>query len=199
MRKTNKRTKLDKISKDILVISRVFILFVILGSLLNKLFPQCIETVTQNITYASNYYDSGMKMNEVLLSNFKMDLSLLASMSICTLSIILAPIAFIIFAIKGLAIGYTINTLIIAMRMSSFKLVCVTFIKFSVVLPGMIILSLISLKYFEEFIKNIKKQNKTNCTYLMKRYIINSLIIIMISVSGQTILNAISTITIKIF
>ncbi|OSB10994.1 hypothetical protein B2H97_07535 [Paraclostridium bifermentans] len=174
-------------------------LFVILGSLLNKIFPQYTEVISNNITYTNSYYDSGMKIKEVLMANFKMDLSLLAGMSICTLSIILAPVALIIFAVKGLSIGYTINTFIIAMKASSFKMLCVTLIKFSIVLPGMIILALISLKYFEEFIKNVRKQNKTNCTYLMKRYIINSFLIIMISVSAQTILNAISTITLKIF
>ncbi|GAA0091656.1 stage II sporulation protein M [Paraclostridium bifermentans] len=199
MRRINRRTTLDKISKDMIIISSLFILFVILGSLLNKIFPQYTEVISNNITYTNSYYDSGMKIKEVLMSNFKMDLSLLAGMSICTLSIILAPIALIIFAVKGLSIGYTINTFIIAMKASSFKMLCVTLIKFSVVLPGMIILALISLKYFEEFIKNVRKQNKTNCTYLMKRYIINSFLIIMISVSAQTILNAISTITLKIF
>lgn len=199
MRRINRRTTLDKISKDMIIISSLFILFVILGSLLNKIFPQYTEVISNNITYTNSYYDSGMKIKEVLMSNFKMDLSLLAGMSICTLSIILAPIALIIFAVKGLSIGYTINTFIIAMKASSFKMLCVTLIKFSIVLPGMIILVLISLKYFEEFIKNVRKQNKTNCTYLMKRYIINSFLIIMISVSAQTILNAISTITLKIF
>ncbi|MBS6507778.1 MAG: hypothetical protein KH369_06220 [Paraclostridium bifermentans] len=199
MRRINRRTALDKISKDMIIISSLFILFVILGSLLNKIFPQYTEVISNNITYTNSYYDSGMKIKEVLMSNFKMDLSLLAGMSICTLSIILAPIALIIFAVKGLSIGYTINTFIIAMKASSFKMLCVTLIKFSIVLPGMIILALISLKYFEEFIKNVRKQNKTNCTYLMKRYIINSFLIIMISVSAQTILNAISTITLKIF
>lgn len=199
MRRINRRTTLDKIIKDMIIISSLFILFVILGSLLNKIFPQYTEVISNNITYTNSYYDSGMKIKEVLMSNFKMDLSLLAGMSICTLSIILAPIALIIFAVKGLSIGYTINTFIIAMKASSFKMLCVTLIKFSIVLPGMIILALISLKYFEEFIKNVRKQNKTNCTYLMKRYIINSFLIIMISVSAQTILNAISTITLKIF
>ncbi|MFR0018451.1 MAG: hypothetical protein ACLRU3_00710 [Paraclostridium sp.] len=199
MRRINRRTTLDKISKDMIIISSLFILFVILGSLLNKIFPQYTEVISNNITYTNSYYDTGMKIKEVLMSNFKMDLSLLAGMSICTLSIILAPIALIIFAVKGLSIGYTINTFIIAMKASSFKMLCVTLIKFSIVLPGMIILALISLKYFEEFIKNVRKQNKTNCTYLMKRYIINSFLIIMISVSAQTILNAISTITLKIF
>jgi len=199
LRRINRRTTLDKISKDMIIISSLFILFVILGSLLNKIFPQYTEVISNNITYTNSYYDSGMKIKEVLMSNLKMDLSLLAGMSICTLSIILAPIALIIFAVKGLSIGYTINTFIIAMKASSFKMLCVTLIKFSIVLPGMIILALISLKYFEEFIKNVRKQNKTNCTYLMKRYIINSFLIIMISVSAQTILNAISTITLKIF
>lgn len=199
MRRINRRTTLDKISKDMIIISSLFILFVILGSLLNKIFPQYTEVISNNITYTNSYYDSGMKIKEVLMSNFKMDLSLLVGMSICTLSIILAPIALIIFSVKGLSIGYTINTFIIAMKASSFKMLCVTLIKFSIVLPGMIILALISLKYFEEFIKNVRKQNKTNCTYLMKRYIINSFLIIMISVSAQTILNAISTITLKIF
>lgn len=199
MRRKYKKTMLDKISRDIIIISSLFVLFVIIGSLINKIFPQYTNLLIEKINYTNSYYNSDINVKEVISSNFKMDLIILLCMVICTLSIVLAPITFIILALKGLSIGYTINTLILSMKYSSLKMIFLTFIKFSIILPGMIVLTLISFKYFKEFLKNIKKNNKINCTYLIKRYIINSFLIIIFSLSGQTILNAIYTVTLKLF
>ena len=199
MRRLNKRNMLDKINKEIILISGLFMVFVIIGSLLNKFFPQYIDDISEKVSYTANYYNSDINLKEILISNLKMDLSFLLIMTIGTISIILSPIAVIVFAIKGLSIGYTINSFIIAMKLGSFKIVLITLIKFVVVLPGMLILSLISFKYLLEAIHEIKKKNKTNCVYLMKRYLINSTLIIMGTIFVQTILNALSILTLQIF
>ena len=190
---------LDKINKEIIFISSLFMVFVIIGSLLNKFFPQYSDVISEKVSYTANYYNSDVNLKEILISNLKMDLSFLLIMAIGTMSIILSPIAIIVFAIKGLSIGYTINSFIIAMKLSSFKIVLITLIKFVVVLPGMLILELISFKYLFEAIYEIKKKNKSNCVYLMKRYLINSTLIIMGTIFVQTILNALSIVTLQIF
>ncbi|WP_270647925.1 hypothetical protein [Paeniclostridium hominis] len=199
MRRLNKRNMLDKINKEIIFISSLFMVFVIIGSLLNKFFPQYSDVISEKVSYTANYYNSDVNLKEILISNLKMDLSFLLIMAIGTMSIILSPIAIIVFAIKGLSIGYTINSFIIAMKLSSFKIVLITLIKFVVVLPGMLILALISFKYLFEAIYEIKKKNKSNCVYLMKRYLINSTLIIMGTIFVQTILNALSIVTLQIF
>lgn len=199
MRRLNKRNMLDKINKEIIFISSLFMVFVIIGSLLNKFFPQYSDVISEKVSYTANYYNSDVNLKEILISNLKMDLSFLLIMAIGTMTVILSPIAIIVFAIKGLSIGYTINSFIIAMKLSSFKIVLITFIKFVVVLPGMLILALISFKYLFEAIYEIKKKNKSNCLYLMKRYLINSTLIIMGTIFVQTILNALSIVTLQIF
>lgn len=190
---------LDKINKEIIFISSLFMVFVIIGSLLNKFFPQYSDVISEKVSYTANYYNSDVNLKEILISNLKMDLSFLLIMAIGTMTVILSPIAIIVFAIKGLSIGYTINSFIIAMKLSSFKIVLITLIKFVVVLPGMLILALISFKYLFEAIYEIKKKNKSNCVYLMKRYLINSTLIIMGTIFVQTILNALSIVTLQIF
>ncbi len=199
MRRLNKRNMLEKINKEIIFISSLFMVFVIIGSLLNKFFPQYSEVISEKVSYTANYYNSDVNLKEILISNLKMDLSFLSIMAIGTMTVILSPIAIIVFAIKGLSIGYTINSFIIAMKLNSFKIVLITLIKFVVVLPGMLILSLISFKYLFEAIYEIKKKNKSNCVYLMKRYLINSTLIIMGTIFVQTILNALSIVTLQIF
>ncbi|MBC6003912.1 stage II sporulation protein M [uncultured Clostridium sp.] len=199
MRRLNKRNMLDKINKEIIFISSLFMVFVIIGSLLNKFFPQYSDVISEKVSYTANYYNSDVNLKEILISNLKMDLSFLLIMAIGTMTVILSPIAIIVFAIKGLSIGYTINSFIIAMKLSSFKIVLITLIKFVVVLPGMLILALISFKYLFEAIYEIKKKNKSNCVYLMKRYLINSTLIIMGTIFVQTILNALSIVTLQIF
>lgn len=199
MRRLNKRNMLDKINKEIIFISSLFMVFVIIGSLLNKFFPQYSDVISEKVSYTANYYNSDVNLKEILISNLKMDLSFLLIMAIGTMTVILSPIAIIVFAIKGLSIGYTINSFIIAMKLSSFKIVLITLIKFVVVLPGMLILALISFKYLLEAIHEIKKKNKSNCVYLMKRYLINSTLIIMGTIFVQTILNALSIVTLQIF
>ncbi|MEG2983452.1 MAG: hypothetical protein RR835_02045 [Peptostreptococcaceae bacterium] len=199
MKRINKRNTVDKISKEIIFISCLFLACVIVGSLLNKIFPQYTDVMNENIAYTANYYNSDVSLKDIIISNLKMDSVFLIGMSITTLSVILSPIAIILFAVKGLSIGYTINSFVIAMKLSSFKILLITLIKFMIVLPGMLILALISIKYLNQVIGEIKKKNKLNLGYLIKMYLLNSSIIIVLTLSTQTILNAVSIATLQIF
>ncbi|MBY1532716.1 hypothetical protein KWU13_15085, partial [Clostridioides difficile] len=55
-----------------------------------------------------------------------------------------------------------------------------------------IILALISLSYFKEMVYEFKKKNRKNMQFLIKRYILNIIIIIALSLGLQLILNTAS-------
>ncbi|MCE0587918.1 hypothetical protein LWE92_12050, partial [Clostridioides difficile] len=54
------------------------------------------------------------------------------------------------------------------------------------------ILALISLSYFKEMVYEFKKKNRKNMQFLIKRYILNIIIIIALSLGLQLILNTAS-------
>ncbi|MDL0393752.1 hypothetical protein QQO72_16985, partial [Clostridioides difficile] len=53
-------------------------------------------------------------------------------------------------------------------------------------------LALISLSYFKEMVYEFKKKNRKNMQFLIKRYILNIIIIIALSLGLQLILNTAS-------
>ncbi|MDX5687662.1 hypothetical protein SIK51_12030, partial [Clostridioides difficile] len=55
-----------------------------------------------------------------------------------------------------------------------------------------IILALISLSYFKEMVYEFKKKSRKNMQFLIKRYILNIIIIIALSLGLQLILNTAS-------
>ncbi|CEP38936.1 hypothetical protein [Paraclostridium sordellii] len=199
MRRISKRNILEKINKEIIFIASLFIVCVTIGSLLNKIFPDYMELVSDNITTTANFYNSNINLKDTIFSNLKMDLFFLGGISLATISVIFFPIGLILFAVKGISIGYTINSFILAMKFGSIKILLITLVKILIVLPGMLILSLISIKYLGQFIQESKRKNKVNFQYIIKRYLINSSIIVSVTILAQTILNTISITILKIF
>lgn len=199
MRRISKRNILEKINKEIIFIASLFIVCVTIGSLLNKIFPDYMELVSDNITTTANFYNSNINLKDTIFSNLKMDLFFLGGISLATISVIFFPIGLILFAVKGISIGYTINSFILAMKFGSIKILLITLVKILIVLPGMLILSLISIKYLGQFIQESKRKNKANFRYIIKRYLINSSIIVSVTILAQTILNTISITILKIF
>ncbi|CEN83858.1 hypothetical protein [Paraclostridium sordellii] len=199
MRRISKRNILEKINKEIIFIASLFIVCVTIGSLLNKNFPDYMELVSDNITTTANFYNSNINLKDTIFSNLKMDLFFLGGISLATISVIFFPIGLILFAVKGISIGYTINSFILAMKFGSIKILLITLVKILIVLPGMLILSLISIKYLGQFIQESKRKNKANFQYIIKRYLINSSIIVSVTILAQTILNTISITILKIF
>ncbi|HGT1593452.1 TPA: hypothetical protein ACMWF2_003229, partial [Clostridioides difficile] len=61
-----------------------------------------------------------------------------------------------------------------------------------IIIPCAIILALISLSYFKEMVYEFKKKNRKNMQFLIKRYILNIIIIIALSLGLQLILNTAS-------
>ena len=95
----------------------------------------------------------------------------------------------IIFMLKGLSIGYTINSIILAMKLKGIKMLLIILLRNIIIIPGAIILTLISFNYIREAIYQLKKGKSDNILFLGKRYLLNSLIILSVTVGLQLILN----------
>ena len=80
---------------------------------------------------------------------------------------------------------------------SSLKIILITLAKSIIILPGILILSIVSLKYITHIVNEIRKNNRSKIAFLCKRYALNSSIIIIITTSSQFIINAISIATLK--
>lgn len=198
MRRINKRNTFDKMNKEILTISLIFIIFVVIGACLNKFYPEAQDSIGSNISGTIDYYNSSINLKNALISNLKLDMLFLSGIAICTSTIVLTPISILIFILKGLSIGYTINSLVLGMKIKSIKIILITLVKCTIILPGALILAIISAKYILEIISEIRRNNKSKIIFLVKRYLLNASIIVIVTVSVQLIINAISIATLQV-
>lgn len=180
------------------MIASIFILFVIIGAYLNKIYPSAQSYITSNISGAVEYYNSSISFKNTLISNFKVDMLFLGGIAISTMTIVLLPISIIIFILKALAIGYTINSLILALKISSIKIILITLAKGIIIIPSILILGILSVKYVCEIVDEIKRKNKGKIVFLVRRYFLNSTVIIILAASVQLVFNAISIATLQI-
>ena len=193
----NKGNVFKVLNNEIIIVSVIFIIFVVIGACINKFYPEAQNSIAINISGANEYYNSDVSLKNILISNLKSDVLFLSGIAICTLTIVLLPISIGIFILKGLAIGYTINSLVLALKINSLKIILITLAKSIIILPGILILSIVSLKYITHIVNEMRKNNKSKIAFLCKRYALNSLIIIIITTSSQFIINAISIATLK--
>ncbi|MGL4912184.1 MAG: stage II sporulation protein M, partial [Romboutsia sp.] len=147
MRRTYRKGNFKELNKHIIIIGVVFIAFIILGTYLNKIWPSSQTSIIENINPSVEYYNSKSGTTEAVISNLKSDTMFMASISICTLLVVTFPIVVIIFMLKGLSMGYTINSTILALKFESMKMIFIILFKNIVIIPGAIILALISLNY----------------------------------------------------
>lgn len=195
--KRKKRNIFEVLNNEIIIISVIFIIFVVIGACINKFYPEAQNSIAINVSGANEYYNSDVNLKNILISNLKSDILFLSGIAICTLTIVLLPISIGIFILKGLAIGYTINSVVLALKINSLKIILITLAKSIIILPGILILSIVSLKYITHIVNEIRKNNKSKIAFLCKRYALNSSIIIIITTSSQFIINAISIATLK--
>lgn len=198
MRSISKRSTFDKMNKEILTVSFIFMVFVVIGACINKVYPNAQSSLLSNISGTVDYYSSSINFKNMLMSNFKVDMLFLCGMVICTATVFLLPVSIIMFIFKGLSIGYVINSLVLGLKMKSIKIVLITLTKCLIVLPGALILAILSAKYIFEMINEIKRNHKSNIAFLVKRYCLNASIIITITLSVQLITNAISIATLQL-
>ena len=192
-----KRNIFEVLNNEIIIISVIFIIFVVIGACINKFYPEAQNSIAINVSGANEYYSSDVNLKNILISNLKSDILFLSGIAICTLTIALLPISIGIFILKGLAIGYTINSVVLALKINSLKIILITLAKSIIILPGILILSIVSLKYITHIVNEIRKNNRSKVAFLCKRYALNSSIIIIITTSSQFIINAISIATLK--
>lgn len=195
--KRKKRNIFEVLNNEIIIISVIFIIFVVIGACINKFYPEAQNSIAINVSGANEYYNSDVNLKNILISNLKSDILFLSGIAICTLTIVLLPISIGIFILKGLAIGYTINSVVLALKINSLKIILITLAKSIIILPGILILSIVSLKYITHIVNEIRKNNRSKVAFLCKRYALNSSIIIIITTSSQFIINAISIATLK--
>ncbi len=184
-----RKNKLEKINKSILIIGIIFIFSIVVGSFLNKIWPSYQKEIFLNISPMIDYYDSNLNLKSNVINNLKSDFLLIFIMSLSTLFVFTFPIAMILFIIKGISIGYTINSIILALKIKSIKMILVTFSKNIIVISGTIILLIIGINYAKE----VLFQKKKNILPLFNRHILNMLLLIFGTIFVQAIINFLIT------
>lgn len=198
MKKTYRKNYFKELNQQMLVIGVVFIIAVILGAYLNKIWPSYQNNIISNLNPTIEYYNnSSIEIKKIIMSNLKSDILFVGKISILSSLVVTFPFGILIFILKGLSLGYTINSLILALKFSSIKMVLLTIIKNIIIIPGAIILILISYNYIKEVIYELNKGKKNNILFLLKRYILNIIIVLVITVFLQLIVNTISIGVIK--
>ena len=198
MRKTYRKNNFKELSRQIIIIGFILVISVILGTYLNKMWPSYQNKIVDNINPFIEYYNnSSIDVKSTIITNLKSDTSFMFKIIIFSLLVVTFPIAIIIFILKGVSIGYTINSIILTLKFKSIKMFFITFIKNIIIVPGAIILLVISFNYFKDIINEIKKHKKDNIPFLLKRYLLNSIIVLAISLILQLLLNTISISIIK--
>ena len=192
MRRTYRKNNFKELNRQIVLIGLIFIVFVALGSYLNKIWPSYQDEIIKDISFISEYYNSREGIKEAILSNLKIDLGFMTCVAFFSVLVITFPVVLIIFMLKGLSIGYTINSMILALNFESIKMIFVLFMKNLAIIPGTVILTLVAFDYIKKMLLEIKHKRKENMIFLVKRFILNVIIIISITVILQVVLNTIS-------
>jgi stage II sporulation protein M len=191
LRKTSRKDDFDSLNRSIMIVGILFIISVAIGTYLNKIIPGSGNMI-DNINPTVNYYNSGISVVQTVFANYKSDLLFMGIMAICGLFVITVPLAGLVFILKGISIGYAINSCIIALKVKSTSLVVLVIIKNLIIIPGGILLLLLALNYFREIIYRYKRVSNRNIFSLVKRYVFNVLIVIIVSTGLQLVLNTVS-------
>lgn len=194
MRRTIRKRDSLKISKEIMYLSIIFIIFVLVGTYLNKIFLNGQDIVLDSINDLNNYYSQGSNINvrAVVFSNLRENIFFLGSIVIFTLFVFTFPLAIISFLLKGVSIGYTINSFILLIKLKSIKMILIMVIKNFIIIPGAILLLAISFYYIKNIYEEYKKGRKEGILFLGRRYLLNGIIVIIICIFLQLLLNVIS-------
>ncbi|WP_343343449.1 stage II sporulation protein M [Terrisporobacter petrolearius] len=194
MRKTLRKRDTFRISKEIIYLSIIFIIFVAIGTYLNKIFSNGQNIVLDSINNLNDYYSHGSDINisAVVFSNLRENIIFLGSIVLFSLFVFTFPLAIISFLLKGISIGYTINSLILLIKLKSIKMILIMVIKNFIIIPGAILIIAVSFYYIKNIYEEYKRGRKEGVLFLGRRYLLNGIIIIVICASAQLLLNAVS-------
>lgn len=193
MRRTIRKKDSLRISKEIICLSIIFIVFVAIGTYLNKIFSNGQDIVLDSINNLSEYYSqrSDINISAVVFSNLRENMIFLGSIVLFSLFVLTFPLAIISFLLKGISIGYTINSLILLIKLKSIKMILIMVIKNFIIVPGAILIIVMSFYYVRNVYEEYKRGRKEGILFLGRRYLLNGIIIIIVCVSAQLLLNAI--------
>ncbi|MBS5786430.1 MAG: hypothetical protein KIC98_00865 [Clostridioides difficile] len=191
MRRTSRKDDFDSLNRSIMFVGILFIISVAIGTYLNKIIPGSGD-VMDKINPAVNYYKSGISIMQTVFTNYRADLIFMCIMAISGLFVVTVPITGLAFVLKGISIGYTINSCILALKAKSASLVVLVIIKNLIIIPASILLLLLAVNYFREMIYRYKRVSNRNIFSLVKRYIFNILIVVIVSTGLQLVLNTVS-------
>ena len=194
MKRTIRKRYDLKISKEIIYLSIIFIILVFIGTYLNKFLPNGQDIVLDSINNLNEYYSQGSDINvrAVVFSNLRENIVFLGSIVLFSLVVFTFPLSIISFILKGLSIGYTINSFILLIKLKSIKMILIMLIKNFIIIPGAILLMVISFYYIRNIYEEYKRGRKEGILFLGRRYLLNGIIVIIICIFLQLLLNVIS-------
>lgn len=198
LRGTYKKSYFREINKQLIVIGLIFLTAVVIGTYLNKIWPDYQGNIANSINSIVEYYSSKILIKNIVLANLKSDIYFMMSISLSTLLVVTFPITLILFIVKGISMGYTINSAILAMKLKSINLIFITIFKNLIIILGSIVLILISINYIKEMVFEFKKsRNRSKMIFLFSRYLLNSIIVLAITSGLQVLLNTLIVSIIK--
>lgn len=180
-----------KKDKILIVISFIFVLFVVIGACLNKFEGDNLLSVSNKIENLSSYYNSDINIKDLILLNIKEYIRYLGLIGILSLLFFTFPIAVLIFVFKAISIGYSVNICVLLLGFKSIKMILIIFLKNIIIIPVSIILMVLSIEYIKNIFKQLKKKRQDSILSLGKKFLLNLIIIIFISVILQSLLNII--------
>ncbi|MCE0620166.1 stage II sporulation protein M [Clostridioides difficile] len=192
MRRTYRKNDFRELNRQIIIIGLLFMMSIVVGSYINKILPGSSNNILNNINPAVEYYNLNISIKDTVIQNLKSDAIFMGSIALLSLFVVTIPAVLVAFVLKGMSIGYTINSCILALKFKSIKMILIILFKNLIIIPCAIILALISLSYLKEKVYEFKKKNRKNMQFLIKRYILNIIIIIALSLGLQLILNTAS-------
>ena len=192
MRGTYNKNYFREINKQLIVIGLIFLTAVVMGTYLNKIWPDYQSKIINSINPIIEYYNSKISVKNIVIANLKSDIVFMVFISLAMLMLVTFPIALLIFLVKGISMGYTINSIILAMKLNGIKFILITISKNLIIIVGSIILILVSINYIKEVIFEFnRKKDKNKIIFLVSRYVLNSIIVLAITISLQTLLNTV--------
>lgn len=180
-----------KKDKILIVISFIFVIFVVIGACLNKFEGDNLLSVSNKIENLSSYYNSDINIKDLILLNIKEYIRYLGLIGILSLLFFTFPIAVLIFVFKAISIGYSVNICVLLLGFKSIKMILIIFLKNIIIIPVSIILMVLSIEYIKNIFKQLKKKRQDSILSLGKKFLLNLIIIIFISVILQSLLNII--------
>ena len=192
LRGTYNKNYFREINKQLIIIGLIFLTSVVMGTYLNKIWPDYPSKIVNSINPIVEYYSSKISVRNIVMANLKSDISFMLGISLTALTVITFPLALLIFLLKGISMGYTINSIILAMKLNGIKFILITISKNLIIIVGSIILILVSINYIKEIIFEFnRKKDKNKIIFLVSRYVLNSIIVLAITISLQTLLNTV--------